>query len=132
MEIFKFELIPNQFPSIHIPSFLSINFPKNCISIHLRNILKLDKIETNRLNSLSRDVDPHSGSRASSRVRGRTRDASKASWEGEGVVRPSCEPGLRSQTTRDHICRICTFHASPIFSPTFPWIGVFATFLQPV
>lgn len=115
------------------PSFFPINFLRKIASRQLRNILKLDKIGTDRLNSLSRDVDPHSGSRASNRVRGRTRDASKR--EGEGVVRPSC---LHSQTTRDHICRICTFHLRP--SPTFSNLPrrfgcggeVSATFLQPV
>lgn len=96
------------------PSFFPINFLRKIASRQLRNILKLDKIGTDRLNSLSRDVDPHSGSRASNRVRGRTRDASKR--EGE-----SCAPAasIRKLRATTFVASVHSTSALPPHSPSF-------------
>lgn len=94
------------------PSFFPINFLRKIASRQLRNILKLDKIGTDRLNSLSRDVDPHSGSRASNRVRGRTRDASKR----EGAPAAS----IRKLRATTFVASVHSTSALPPHSPTFP------------
>lgn len=107
------------------PSFFPINFLHKIASRQLRNILKLDKIETDRLNSLSR---------TSICIRGRvhlTVSGDEHAMLRNGRGRVSCAPAasIRKLRATTFIASVHSTSALPPHSPSFA-LGVAERCLQ--